>query len=99
MLCCIHPQHVPNKLDSDGAEFLREQRGGDDSSAAVELEAGWWISPAEIRYQWDGREQLWDSGQELLRVGYDERELDLWRLADLILDCHEQVVTTQHEKG
>lgn len=72
-------------LDYEGAEFLVERRGDDDKSARVELEAGWWISTAEIRYPWDARVQLWDSGRELLRVENNERERDLWRLADLIL--------------
>ena len=25
VLCCVHPQHVPNALDQYGSEFLREQ--------------------------------------------------------------------------
>ena len=47
---------------------------------------GWWTSPAEIREQWDRREQLWDYGQALLRVDDEDGEIDLWRLADLLLE-------------
>ena len=31
-------------------------------------------------------EQLWEEGQELLRVEYEDGEINLWRLAELLLE-------------
>ena len=42
VLHCVHPQHVPNMLDSYGEECIREQRGDDALSAKVVFEEGWW---------------------------------------------------------
>ena len=53
VLHCVHPQHVPNLLDSYGEECIREQRGDAAISAKVAFEAGWWTSTVEIRYRWD----------------------------------------------
>ena len=86
MFRCVHPQHAPNMLDYYGAEFIREQRGDYDISATVAFEAGWWTYTADIRYQWDAREQIREYGQEVLRVDYEEGEINLWRLADLLLE-------------
>ena len=73
-------------LDSYGAEFLRAQQGDAALGACVAFEEGWWTYTAEMRYQWDRREQLWEYGQELLRVDYEEGDITLWRLADLLLE-------------
>ena len=79
VLHCVHPQHVPNLLDSSGEECIREQRGDYALSAKVVFEEGWLTSTADIREQWDRREQLWEEGQELLRV--DDEEGEITRLA------------------
>ena len=39
---CVHPQYVPNLLDSYGEECIREQRGDAALSATVAFEADWW---------------------------------------------------------
>jgi hypothetical protein len=75
VLCCVHQEHVPNVLNCDGAECLRAQQGDDTLCARIALEAGWWTSPADIGSQWDRREQLWDYGQELLRVDDEEGDI------------------------
>jgi hypothetical protein len=35
-------------------------------------------------YAWDPREQLWEYGQDVVQEAFEESELDLLRLADLL---------------
>ena len=86
VLNCIQPQHVPNALDYYGADFLTEQRGDYDISACVPFKAGWWTYTVEISYRWDPQEQMWEYGQELLRVDDEDGEINLFRLAGLLLE-------------
>jgi hypothetical protein len=62
-------------LDDDGAECIREQQGDAALSAKVAFEEGGWTYTAQMYYQWDRREQLWEYGQELLRVEYEEGDI------------------------
>jgi hypothetical protein len=35
-------------------------------------------------YEWDPREEMWDYGQDLVHEEFEERELDLLQLSELL---------------